>query len=376
MTQLLAMLLDAYRELNSKKLFWVTLFISGIVVVVYASIGFNQNGMSMFYGLWNIESEFINEGSPIARMLYRSIFSTFIVGLWLAWVAVILALISTTTIFPDFIANGAIDLILAKPIGRVRLFIVKYMTSLLFVLLQVTLFCGGVFLCMGWRIDEWNWKIFAAVPLLVLFFSYLYSVNVLIGVLTRSSLTALLLTMLFWFSLWGLNVAEGIVTQFHTQYTVVAEHAQEDIATYEQRLSELDDVDETSAARKRLADQIDYEQGQREEAEEIVGKLDPWRRTVRVFQSVMPKTSETVGLLDRWLKEDTDVSMLDLLEGNLATDESGNIVPERQDQDREVALRVQEEYESRSTWYVLGSSVLFEAFVLCLACWFFVRRDY
>ena len=50
MTAFLAMLLDAYRELNSRKLFWITLGMSVMVVIAFGSIGFNEQGMSMFYG--------------------------------------------------------------------------------------------------------------------------------------------------------------------------------------------------------------------------------------------------------------------------------------------------------------------------------------
>ena len=39
MTAFIAMLVDAYRHLNSKKLFWITLGLSGVIVVFY-----NQNG--------------------------------------------------------------------------------------------------------------------------------------------------------------------------------------------------------------------------------------------------------------------------------------------------------------------------------------------
>ena len=87
-----AMLVDAYRQLNSKRLFWVILSLSFTVVVFYGSIGFNEDGMSMFFGLWQIDSPILREGSPMARILYISIFSSFFVEIWLAWIATILAL--------------------------------------------------------------------------------------------------------------------------------------------------------------------------------------------------------------------------------------------------------------------------------------------
>ena len=54
MTVVTALFIDAYRQLNAKKLFWITLAISGIVVAFYASIGVNDSGMTMFFGLTEI----------------------------------------------------------------------------------------------------------------------------------------------------------------------------------------------------------------------------------------------------------------------------------------------------------------------------------
>ena len=44
--------------------------------------------------------------------------------------------------------------------------------------------------------------------------------------------------------------------------------------------------------------------------------------------------------------------------------------------DRRVRQRLEDEYTARPLWYVLGTSLLFEAVVLALACWIFARRDY
>ena len=212
MSVFLAMGLDAYRELNSKKLFWITLGLSAMVVLTFGSIGFNEQGMSVLFGLKQVDSEYVNSTTPWSRALYVGIFSDFIVAVWLSWIAVILALISTCTLFPDFLASGGIDLVLSKPIGRVRIFAIKYVMSLLFVLLQVSLFCVGIFVCVGLRISEWNWMIFAAVPVVTIFYSYLYAMCVLAGVLTRSAITALLMTLLF---------CGALVARFKTRPTSV-----------------------------------------------------------------------------------------------------------------------------------------------------------
>lgn len=373
-----AMLLDSYRELNSKKLFWMILAMSGMVVLVYASIGFDETGMSMFFGLMHVENEFLTDGSFLASLVYRSIFSTFMVGIWLAWIATILALVSTTTIFPDFVSGGAIDVVLSKPIRRVTVFFMKFATSLLFVLLQVTLFCVGVFLCMGIRLGDWEWKIFAAIPVVTLFFSYLFSVNVLFGVWTRSALAALLITMMLWTSLWSVNQSETVLNLIRTQMIMEVEHADESIAKLEESYAalETDQTEQNAPARQRIKSELESSREERDSTLETIGKIDNWYTPIRAIRTVMPKTAETIALLDRWLRRDTDVNLFDLLQGKVARDDSGAFRVTDTSDDREAQRRVQHEYDAKSEVFLIGSSLVFEALVLSLACWIFVRRDY
>ena len=139
-----ALFLDAYRDLNARKLFWIVLILNVLVVAGFAALGVSGNRISIF--AWQIPQEI-----PFAQFVYKWIFTYVIVGQWLTWIATILALISTASIFPDFMAGGAIDLYLSKPIGRLRLFLTKYVAGLLFVPLQVTVFTIGSFFVLGWR---------------------------------------------------------------------------------------------------------------------------------------------------------------------------------------------------------------------------------
>jgi hypothetical protein len=56
-------------------------------------------------------------------------------------------------------------------------------------------------------------------------------------------------------------------------------------------------------------------------------------------------------------------------------DEEGKIVPVDAPE-TEGQRRMAEHYASKSYWYILGTSLAFEAFILLLACWIFVRRDF
>ncbi|MEM7229981.1 MAG: hypothetical protein AAF432_14325 [Planctomycetota bacterium] len=372
-----AILMDSYRQLRSMFLFWIVLGLSFFVIVFYASIGFNEDGMFLFFGLVSPESQMLSEDSPLSSLLYRAIFTTFIVGLWLAWIATILALISTANIFPDFMASGAIDIVLAKPVRRTTLFIYKYLASLMFVVLQVTIFCVGVFICMGWRIGEWDPKIFVAIPVVTLFYSYLFSVCVLIGVRTRSVLVALLLTFGLWFSVFGFNTAEGIMLQIRSSAQIEVEDADEQIADLQAQLDELtDEADNADVAKATLQDAIDGHLLSTNGQRELLDKTQPWFNFIRVCKWVLPKTQETINLVNRSLVKPDAVTMNDIMMGNLDTNEDGDIVKARNDTDVQMVSRVQEFYDTQSLWYVIGTSLIFEFLVLALACWMFVRRDF
>ncbi|MBT6165519.1 MAG: ABC transporter permease [Phycisphaerae bacterium] len=379
--QFQALLTDAYRQLSAAKLFWVSLGISVLVVIAFGSIGFTETGVSIGFGITEIESEFLNAGSRWSRGLYIGIFSGFLVSIWLAWIATVLALISTCSIFPEFVHSGSIELTISKPIGRLKLFFAKYLVSLLFVILQVAIFCVGIFLCVGLRIGEWNPMIFAAIPIVATFFSYLFAVCVLVGILTRSGITALLITGVFWMSLWSIQTSEAVLNRFVTQQQVDIERFQEGI---EQTNTKIAKINKTSTEdderlvsleernKRFVADKL--------EAEESLESLTQWHDPIAWVLAVSPKNAQTIGLLDRWLSDPDGFDIAAIMNGDMRSFENVEVDEfdrtTRNARERETRKRMQDEYESKSLWYVVGTSLLFEGFILGLAAWYFRRKDF
>jgi ABC-type transport system involved in multi-copper enzyme maturation permease subunit len=195
MSQTLALIWDAYRDLNSRKMFWIVLILSTLVAASFAAIGLTPTGFKIFF--WKISSPILNSREMPPGDFYKGIFLNYGIEFWLTWLATVLALISTASIFPDFIATGAVDLYLSKPISRLRLFLTKYLCGLLFVALQIGCFCAASFAVIGLRGGAWEPGIFLAVPIVLLFFSYLFCFCGLIGVWMRSTVAAVLLTFLY-----------------------------------------------------------------------------------------------------------------------------------------------------------------------------------
>jgi len=212
------LLVDSLRMLKAQKMFWIVLGISFLVALFYASIGFHEEGYSVFFGLKKIEDPFIREGSEMAKAFYILLFTDFIARYWFGVAAIFLALVSCGSIFPEFLRKGSIDLALSKPVGRLSLFAAKYLSSLLFVFVQVSLFAVVVFVAIGVRLGEWNGAIFWSVPILVFVFSLIYCVSVWVAVRSQSTVLGLLAAIGMWavclVAQWAENLAYQIAYTF------------------------------------------------------------------------------------------------------------------------------------------------------------------
>ena len=92
-------LVAAYRELNARKLFWVALVLNGLVIAAMAAVGVDEKGVSVFG--FDLPIPLVNTTTYPDGKLYKFIFVGLGVGVWLAWLSTILALLSTASMFPD-----------------------------------------------------------------------------------------------------------------------------------------------------------------------------------------------------------------------------------------------------------------------------------
>jgi ABC-type transport system involved in multi-copper enzyme maturation permease subunit len=370
-TQTLAIFHDAYRELNAKRMFWIVLALSGLVVVVFGVVGV-KNGNLAF--LW------FETAIPVIfepAELYRMMFSAFGISVWLAFAATILALISTASIFPDFISGGSIDLYLSKPISRLRLFVTKYLAGLLFVALQVGIFSVASYVVIGVRGGAWERGIFLAVPLVVCFFSYLYAVCVFVGVVTRSTLAAILLTMLFWFFLFCLDRGEVALLLFKTGAEREQRSLEPRIRDLDRRLANMEKLPpERQAASQNVIDQWrqDREELVRQRDSNALRNLNFAHRLVYSAKTLLPKTRETTELMNRRLLQSRPGEFQEEDDSIAETDPSGR--RRRRPFSSGDVQQVDRTMRSRSIAWVIGTSLAFEGVVLALAAWVFCRRDF
>jgi hypothetical protein len=359
-----ALLVDAYRELNSRKLFWITLSLSIGLILVIALVGVDDRGVSLLNWHWDID--YIDP-----HVLYRFIVLSFIViGVWLSWGAVILALISTADAFPQLIEGGAIDLYLSKPMGRLRLFLTKYFFGLLFVIIQLTLFSGGCFLVVGLRAHDWRPSLFLAIPVILVLFSCVYAFCVLIGIWSRSTVAALLLAILLWLFFSGVQRTEEYLAVYRTGLERSVRRTERDRHNAEIQAATKPSVlfdPRPALARKR----VDLDNQRLNELHHDLSWVVPFETLTRTLETVQPKTRDLAIMLDRYLLPEAEAT------GDNEQSAPGPNTFGMDPRDLQgAALEVQHRERTRSPAYIIGTSLAFEAVIVAIAAWLFCRRDY
>lgn len=307
-----ALIVDSLRESVDRKIFWVMAAISVILAAAMFCIGFEPHRIVVLFGAWEYETEYFTSAGQVRSDFIAGIMVHFVWDLMLGWVGVTLAVIATGGFFPALIERGAIDVVLSKPIARWQVFLGKYFGGMVFILVQAALFVLLTFLVIGFRWGVWLPGYLWSIPLMVLLFSYVYCVSALVAVSFRSTVAAVLLSLGAWVAFSGVQTTADLFETYPSWQ--------------EQR---------------------------------------SYYNAVRAARWIIPKTQDVTYLAARWT----------------GTGAVTDIMPEPDpnDEDADLVIRASEVERMRmnvDSIDTIGSSLLFEAFIVLMAMWKFSREDF
>lgn len=147
----------------------------------------------------------------------------------------LIALMGTSGFVPRMLRKGTLDLLLARPVGRARLLLAKYVGGLWFVLILAAFLCTGCWLGLSLRSGYFNPWFLCSIVTLTATFAVIYSISVLVAVVTRSGVvSALAATGVWWFSsivvsvhhqirqmAWGADLPGWLETSIDTLYALL-----------------------------------------------------------------------------------------------------------------------------------------------------------
>jgi len=176
------------REAMARKVF---IFFAGISILVLL-------GSILVFSLVDAQSFISTMNQGQAEIVVGEIISglELLIISPLAGLCLLLAIFSSASFVPVMLEKGTIDLLLSKPISRLQLLIGKYLGGLLVVFINILFLIVGVWLIISLKFSYWDFS-FLLVSLTVTFtFAVLYSIIVLFGVITRSSILGMMVAYL------------------------------------------------------------------------------------------------------------------------------------------------------------------------------------
>ena len=178
--------------------------------------------------------------------------------------------------------------------------------------------------------------------------------------MTRSTVAALLLTLMFWFGIWVVGAAERSLLMVKTmQEKGVDFSGQVQVDNNQNKPKEIGKTE--GAASSPPADQRQTDEA-RASKESAATAIKIAHGIAYGLKTVLPKTSETIELLDRSLVTAAELPK-----------QPGGPEIQRIHAAEQETLDI---LRGRSIAWVLGTSLGFEAVVLCFAAFIFCRRDY
>ena len=223
---------DTFRQALSSRILWLMLGLSALAIVFCLSI--RIDGPRSLRPPGAIEL-FGGDNKPLAgenplpgRMtlafgavsvnLFRGgeeqvHFLQVLLAKWVAGtIGTLLALIWTAGFLPEFLHPSAASVLLAKPLPRWCLLAGKYVGVLALVAFQTVLFVLGTWLAIGLRTHIWQPEYLWAIPLLLLHFSIIFSASAVLAVCTRSTVSCVFGSIVFWLICFGMNYGRHVTS--------------------------------------------------------------------------------------------------------------------------------------------------------------------
>ncbi|MEL7335185.1 MAG: ABC transporter permease, partial [Planctomycetota bacterium] len=114
------------------------------------------------------------------------------------FVAIFVGILVTAGIIPEMMRDGALHLLLSKPVSRVGLLMTKFVGGCAFVFLCFSQLVIGLYLILGIRLGMWNHRLLWCIPAFLFLFAIYYSVSVLVGLKFRQPIVCIGVTLVFW----------------------------------------------------------------------------------------------------------------------------------------------------------------------------------
>lgn len=196
------------REALSRKIIITFFAISTFVIIIFALL-FSLVTFEDFSGMVNANGKDpINLASEIVKGLKLFVVAPLFGG------GLFLAIFSASSFIPNMLEKGTVDLLISKPISRAQIILGKFIGGVLIVLINIAYLIIILWFLIGIKFGIWDTDFLYSILTITFTFSALYSLIILIGILTQSSVLAMMLSYLIFFVLSPILAARETIAAF------------------------------------------------------------------------------------------------------------------------------------------------------------------
>ena len=116
---------------------------------------------------------------------------------------IFLSIFSTASFIPSLLEKGHIELIISKPLSRIQILLAKYIGAQANIAFNIIYLISGSWLILSLKTGTWHFPYLYSIPMIIVTFAIIYSLMVLVGVISRSS---------------GVTVMVAFITFFASQF--------------------------------------------------------------------------------------------------------------------------------------------------------------
>ena len=193
MQQFFAIIEETYREARAKKTI-VGFFVFSTVIILIAFFVFQSDAVKEAMNKFQ-ETKMNGGGGPMASVIQVTVldlFYTIISGI-MYFMTICVGVFATTGFITSQMEKGTIDLLLSKPVPRWLYLIGRYIACLSIIALEVLYFMLGMWVVVSFSIGVWNPSFLLGTVFILLGFAGIYSIVVLVSVLSRSSALSIII---------------------------------------------------------------------------------------------------------------------------------------------------------------------------------------
>lgn len=130
------------------------------------------------------------------------------------FIVFVLFIILTSSFIPAMLDKGNIELLLSKPITRTNIILGKFLAVNLFIFSILVYLVGIMWLMISLKSGVWHFPFLYSVLWFTFIFAVIYSLIILIGLLTQSTILSILINLILLFPITGILSTREVIFGF------------------------------------------------------------------------------------------------------------------------------------------------------------------